>query len=432
MIDPRARAVTLDLMETISASPTASHAVQVTRERLLAAGFREIAEQDRWELSEGDRFLVVRNDTALVAGQVGTRPPWEEGFRLIGAHTDSPGFRVKANGRLQQEGYRLLGVEVYGGPLLATWADRDLGIAGRLLVRGDGGGVETRLVHVARPLCRIALPAIHLDREVNDKGLVLDRQKHLPPIYGMVLGGDDPLDAILADAAGCEPDAILGSTLELVDLQPGTLAGAADEFYFTGRIDNLAGCHAGIEALVGHTSPGAATRVVALFHSEEVGSSTAEGAGSNFLGATLERLCTRSDRPREDYLRAMARSVLASVDGAHAVHPSRADRHEPQHKPLLNGGPVIKINAMERYATTLHTDAHLSACAERAGVPLQRYVHRTDLPCGSTIGPISATGLGVATVDLGVAMISMHSIREMGGTADQDHMIRLLREHLDG
>lgn len=430
MIEPHARELTQDLMHYISESPTASHAVQVTRARLVAAGFTEIVEGDRWNLAEGSRFFVVRNDTALVAGQVGRHPPWEDGFRLIGAHTDSPGFRVKFNGRLEQEGYRLLGVEVYGGPLLATWADRDLGIAGRLLVRCPGG-IEPRLVRVDRPLLRIPLPAIHLDREVNDKGLVLDRQKHLPPVYGMVLDGTgDPLDGILAEAAGVESDAIVGSTLELFDLQPPTFGGAADEFYFAGRIDNLAGCHAAIEALLGHTGPGGATRVVALFHSEEVGSSTAEGASSNFLGAVLERLCTRSDRPREDYLRAISRSILASVDGAHAVHPTRADCHEPQHKPQLNGGPVIKINAMERYATTLHTDAHLAACAERAGVPLQRYIHRTDLPCGSTIGPISATGLGVATVDLGVAMLSMHSIREMGGTADHDFMIRLMQEHL--
>lgn len=426
---------TRDLMSYIGASPTAAHAVVESAKRLDAAGFRRVDEGDRWDLASGDRFYAVRNDVALMAGQVGTEPPAEAGFRVVGAHTDSPGFRIKYHGQVAREGFLQLGVEVYGGPLLASWADRDLGIAGRVVVKGDDGQPTTRLLRLDRPLARIPLPAIHLNREVNDKGMVLDRQRHLPPVIGLAGadGKDDGrLMALVADAAGVHPDEVLGSTLELVDLQAPTLAGLDEVFYFSPRIDNLAGCHAALEALLDDDDPAPFGRVIALFHSEEVGSSTAEGAGSSFLASVLERLAGGGERPREDYLRALSRSILASVDGAHGVHPSHADRHEPEHKPGLNGGPVVKINAMERYATTAVGDAHLDLCAARDGVPLQRYIHRTDLPCGSTIGPLSSTQLGMTTVDLGVPMISMHSVREMGGTEDQEWMVRLLAAHLGG
>ncbi len=432
MATEHARTVTQDLIQYIERGPTAAHAVVESAARLRAAGFTEVAEGDAWDLQPGVRFFVVRGHTALVAGQVGTAPPAEAGFRLAGAHTDSPGFRVKWNNPLQREGYVQLGVEIYGGPLLSSWADRDLGIAGRLLVK-DGDGTQSVLVRLDRPLARIPLLAIHLDRGVNEKGLVLDAQKQLPPVIG--LDGDGAAGRLaeqLADTAGVTVDDILDSWLELFDLQPATLGGLDEEFVFTPKIDNLAGCHACLEALLADEEPAPFGRVVALFDSEEVGSATPEGAGSTFLDTVLERLCLGGDRAREDYLRAISRSILVSVDGAHALHPSFADRHEPQHKPLLGGGPVVKINAKERYATTLDTRAHLGRCAAAAGVPLQYYVHRTDLPCGSTIGPISATLMGVATADVGSPMISMHSVREMGGTDDQAHMIHLLAAHLKG
>ncbi len=432
MVSEAGRRTTADLMDYISASPTAAHAVVETVRRLDLAGFRRLEEGDRWDLAAGERFYAVRNDVALMAGQVGSEPAAEAGFRIAGAHTDSPGFRVKYNSQVIREGFVQLGVEVYGGPLLASWADRDLGIAGLVVVRGDDGRPATRLVLIDRPLARIPLLAIHLNREANDKGMVLDRQRHLPPVIGMADGdgGDDRLMAKVAEAAGVEPGEILASTLELVDLQAPTLGGLDEEFYFTPRIDNLAGCHAALAALIADEQPAPFGRVIALFHSEEVGSSTADGAGSSFLASVLERLADSGEHPREDYLRALSRSILASVDGAHGVHPSHVDRHEPQHKPRLNGGPVIKINAQERYATTAVGNAHMDICAARADAPLQRYIHRTDLPCGSTIGPLSATQLGMTTVDLGVPMISMHSVREMGGTEDQEWMIRLLAAHL--
>ncbi len=431
MVSDRAKQVSRDLMNYIEQSPTAAHATVAAAQRLDAAGFVRVSEGDAWNLSPGDRFYVVRGVTALVAGQVGTAPPAEAGFRLVGAHTDSPGFRVKMNNPLRREGFVQLGVEIYGGPILASWCDRDLGIAGRLRVRRDDDTVESVLVRIDRPLARIPLLAIHLNREVNDKGLKLDAQRHLPPVIG--LDGEDAGDALtrlLADTAGVDADAIEDSWLELFDLQPPALAGLNEEFLLTPKIDNLAGCHACFEALLAADKPAEFGKVVALFDSEEVGSATPEGAGSTFMGTVLERLCLGGDRPREDYLRALSRTILASVDGAHAVHPSYADKHEPEHKPMLNGGPVVKINAKERYATTLDTRGHLARCADRAGVPLQHYIHRTDLPCGSTIGPVSATLLGVATADLGSPMLSMHSVREMGGTLDQAWMIRLMKKHL--
>jgi len=429
MSDPKT--ISTDLMDYIWESPTAAHATAGAAARLDAVGFKRLDEGDSWSLQPGERFYVVREDTALAAGQVGTEPPAEAGFRIIGAHTDSPGFHAKVTNPLEREGFASLGVEVYGSPVLASWCDRDLGIAGRLLVRQPDGATHTVLFRVDRPVARIPLLAIHLDREVNDKGLKLNAQKHVPPVLGMSQQDDaDRLLSLLSEAADVAPDDIALAQLELFDLQPPALGGLDEEFLFTPRIDNIAGCHAALQALITCESPGPQGRVIILNNSEEVGSATPEGAGSTFLGTVLERLCLGGATAREDLLRALSRSLLASVDGAHAVHPNFVDRHEPDHRPMLNGGPVVKINAKERYATTLHTRAHIEACAERAGVSLQHYVHRTDLPCGSTIGPITATLLGIATVDLGSPMISMHSVREMGGTEDQDSMIRLLTEHL--
>ena len=429
MTDPKT--VSREMMDYIWESPTAAHATAGAAARLEEAGFRRLDEGDSWSLRPGEKFYVLREDTALAAGQVGTASPAEAGFRVIGAHTDSPGFRAKVSNPLDREGFAMLGVEVYRGPLLASWCDRDLGFAGRLLVRQPAGGSRTVLFRVDRPVARIPLLAIHLDRGVNDKGLKLDAQKHIPPVIGLSReDGAGRLLELLGEAADVDPADIALAQLELFDLQPPAFGGLDDEFVFTPRIDNIAGCHAALQALTAFEDPAQFGRVIILNNSEEVGSATPEGAQSTFLGTVLERLCLGGNRDREDLLRALSRTILASVDGAHAVHPNYADRHEPDHRPMLNGGPVVKINAKERYATTLYTRAHIEACAERAEVPLQHYIHRTDLPCGSTIGPITATLLGVATVDLGSPMISMHSVREMGGTNDQDSMIRLLTGHL--
>jgi aspartyl aminopeptidase len=312
--------------------------------------------------------------------------------------------------------------------------DRDLTLAGYLIAGVDFGNPRVVPVRLTRPICRIPNCAIHFNRQVNDDGLKLDKQKHLPPIFGLTAEKeitDDALRGALAEAASVDAASIVDYSLDLVDLQPPTLGGLDDELLFARGIDNLVSCHAAIHALIESREEAVApTRLIALFDNEEVGSDTFRGAGSTLLDTAIERLCAGGAKAREDLLRALSRSVLVSADGAHAVHPNYADFHDPQHRPRLGGGPVIKVNASERYATTAATRAYLAQCAEAADVGIQHYVHRTDLPCGSTIGPISATRLGVPAVDIGAPMLSMHSIRETSTPADCEMLSQLLTAHL--
>jgi aspartyl aminopeptidase len=432
MTRSKALETTQDLMGFIEAGPTAAHAIAEAAKRLVAAGFVRLDEGQPWDLQPDGRYFTSRGANALVAARIGTAAPAETGFRLAAAHSDAPGLRLKPTAHYDTHGYLQLGVEVYGGPLLASWVDRDLTVAGKLLVRQSDAPPQVKLVHVVRPLCRIPQVAIHFNREVNKEGLRLDLQKHLPPIYGL---GDqetlrsEPLLELLAEEAHLQRADIVATDLALIDTQPPALGGVGKELFFAPRIDNLAGCHAVLQALIAAESSAPATRVIALFDSEEIGSQTLGGAGSCFLDAALERICLLSSAAREAWHRALSRTRLVSVDGAHALHPNYVDLHDPRHRPLLNRGPVIKVNAKQRYATDASSGHWFAYYAEKAGVPLQHYVHRTDLPCGSTIGPMTATRLGVATVDVGNPMLSMHSIRETGGSEDQHYMICALGEH---
>jgi aspartyl aminopeptidase len=417
-------AVLADLLAYLHASPTPFHAVAEAARRLGAAGFRPLAEADRWDDLAPGRYYLTTSDTNLF-GFVLPDKPARTGFRLVGAHTDSPNLRLKPNPEYTVEGYAQLGVEVYGGALLNSWLDRDLGLAGRLLVRGDDGALASHLVRLDRPIARVPQLAIHLDREVNDKGLVLNRQDHLAPIFG--LAGGPGLAALLAEAAGVAASAIVASELSLYDLTAPTQGGPAGEFIFSARLDNLAMAHAATAALIeAAAGPPAGIPVIALFDHEEVGSASAAGAGSAVLPRVLERLIG----DRERFHQACARSTCVSADMAHAVHPNYASRHEPRHKPVLNGGPVIKTNSQQRYATTPATAAWFAELCRAEGVPVQHYAHRTDLPCGSTIGPITSTLLGIATVDVGNPMLSMHSARELAGAADPAAMTRVLARYL--
>jgi aspartyl aminopeptidase len=414
--------VTADLLAFLRASPTPFHAVDEARRRLEAAGSRSLSETDRWDQLSPGAYHVTTTGTNLIAFVLpdGARAQ----FRIIGAHTDSPNLRLKPNAEYVTEGYAQLGVEVYGGALLNSWLDRDLGLAGRVLVRDDRGGIETRLVCIDRPLLRIPQLAIHLDREVNDKGLILNRQEHLAPVLGLAAPGGS-LATLIAGAAGIEPQAIVGTELMLFDLTAPTLAGQSGEFVFSARLDNLAMCHAAVTAITAATRSNAIP-VIALFDHEEVGSDSAAGAGSAVLPRVLERLIPS----REAFHQACARSTCVSADMAHAVHPNYASRHEPRHKPQLNGGPVIKTNAQQRYATTATTAAMFARLCHEEAVPVQHYANRTDLPCGSTIGPITSTLLGIPTVDVGNPMLSMHSAREMAGSRDPELMTRVLTRFL--
>ena len=359
------------MLRYIDASPTSAHAAGEASRRLDKAGFRRLEEADRWEVGPGDQCYVVRDFSAIVAFRVGRGLPEDSGFRIVGAHTDFPGLRLKPNAVYSKAGYVQLGVEIYGGPILATWTDRDLGLAGRVVVKADDGSVQVKIVRIDRPICRIPNLAIHMNREVNEEGLKLNKQEHLPPIVGL---GDEkslleaPLKKLLAESAGVDIEKIIDWRIDVVDIQPGAIGGINKEFVFSGRIDNLASCHAGIEALIAAPKDSPFTQVVALFDNEEVGSMTPGGAGSRLLDHVLERLCLRENQRREAFFRATAKSIMISCDGAHAVNPNYPEAHEPRHQPILNGGPVLKVNAQERYTTEVEALAHLQSCANRASV----------------------------------------------------------------
>ncbi len=415
-----------DFLSYLRGSPTPFHAVEQARRRLEAHGFRALDETEPWDRLAPGSYLVTSSGTNLFAFVLPAAREHRRQFRIVGAHTDSPNLRLKPNAEYTSEGYAQLGVEVYGGALLNSWLDRDLGIAGRVLVRDDRGAIASHLVCIDRPLLRVPQLAIHLDREVNDKGLVLNRQDHLAPVLGLATGGAS-LAKLIAEAAGVAADRVVGSELMLFDIAAPTLGGAAGELIFSARLDNLAMCHAAVTAMQRVARP-TAIPLIALFDHEEVGSTSAAGAGSAVLPRILERLVAS----REELHQACARSTCISADMAHAVHPNYASRHEPRHRPQLNGGPVIKTNTQQRYATTAATAAMFAQLCHAEDVPVQSYANRTDLPCGSTIGPITSALLGIATVDVGNPMLSMHSARELGGAKDPELMTRVLARYLQG
>jgi aspartyl aminopeptidase len=418
---------TTDLLAYIEASPTPWHCVAETEARLKAAGYASVAETDAaWPTEPGATLYVVRGGGSIVAWRQGTAPTADAGFRVIGAHTDSPNLRVKPNPDRHNVGYHSLGVETYGGVLLATWPDRDLGIAGRVTV-ADDGGIRTELLRVDRPVCRIPNLAIHLNRGVNKDGLVLNKQKHLPAVWAL---GDtkEPgaFAAWLAGETGEEEGSILGWDLCLYDVQPPAVGGRDDAFIFASRLDNQHNCFCGLSALLDSADDGetAATAVLALFDHEEIGSRSSRGAMSSFLRDVLTRIVGGTSGAMA---RASAHSFLVSADMSHGVHPNHSDLHDPEHRPMLNGGPVLKTHNEWRYATDVESSAAWRAICRDAGVPLQEFVNRTDLACGSTIGPIVASSLGMRGVDVGCAQWSMHSIRETAGADDPPLMIAAMR-----
>lgn len=436
----RARERALDLIAYVDRSPTPYHAVRESIRRLEKEKFTALSERDEWMLSPGDRRYVSRNGSTLIAFQVGSRAPARGGFRMVGAHTDSPNLKLKPRSSFSKHGYRQLGVEVYGGVLLSTWLDRDLSIAGRVAVR-TGRGFEMRLVDLERPIARIPNLAIHLNRDVNRDGLKLNAQTHMPPIVclqgetsnGRSKNGDetDVLRSILSRHLEVPPEKIVDHDLSLYDTQKGALAGLEEEFIQSARLDNLASCHAAIDALVATLDDVPdGTRLIALYDHEEVGSKSAQGAAGPFLETVIARIVeAHAKKEPQSYARAIATSFHISADMAHAVHPNYGEKHEPQHMPLIGRGPVIKANAGQSYATDGESAAAFIDLCHEAGVEPQSFVTRTDLACGSTIGPITAARIGVKTVDVGNPMLSMHSVREMAGTLDVELMHRALVQH---
>jgi aspartyl aminopeptidase len=436
------------LIEFIDKSPTPFHVVKSFTDQLQKAGYIELYEQDKWDLFPGDKYFVTRNESSLVAFNIGSKAPEESGFKIIGAHTDSPNLRLKPNPVYLKNGYVQLGVEVYGGALLTTWTDRDLSLAGRVILKSAltkkvskerhsrkkypiyQGGMS-RLIVFDRPLLRIPQLAIHLNRSVNEKGLVLNPQNHLPPIFALVdtkTKSKTLLIDLVAEELKCKPADIVSLEMQLYDLQKGTLAGVNDEFIFASRLDNLASCHAAMTAMLESPQKDLATQVLVFYDNEEIGSETAQGGSSPFLKDILERISTTEKKTREALMRGIARSLFISADMAHAVHPNYVEMHDGNHMPMINAGPVIKSHSGQKYATEGVSSSQFEQLCKKAKVPVQKFSIRSDMRCGSTIGPVTATNLGIRTVDIGSPMLSMHSIREMAGSEDQENLIRVFKE----
>lgn len=411
------------LADFLASSPTPFHATASMAERLQHAGFTRLDEREGWQLESGGRYFVTRNDSSIIAWRMGQGTPAEQGLRLVGAHTDSPCLRVKPNPELNSQGYWQLGVEVYGGALLSPWFDRDLSLAGRISYELDGQ-LTSSLINFQAPIAVIPSLAIHLNREAN-KGWEINRQTELPPVLTQLNSSQDKdFRALLAMQLqrehGIINAKILDYELSFYDTQPAALIGLEQEFVAAARLDNLLSCHAGLQALLAANDQH--TAVLICTDHEEIGSASACGADGPFLEQVLRRMIPDD----ESLTRAILRSLLISADNAHGIHPNYADKHDGNHGPLLNQGPVIKINSNQRYATSSETAAAFRHLCQQHSIPVQSFVTRSDMGCGSTIGPITASQLGVPTIDIGVATFAMHSIRELAGSQDLEHLTRAL------
>jgi len=420
------------LCEFVDASPSPFHVCATVADRLRSAGYTELDENQRWGGAAGGRFFVVRAGSLVAwnasdpGNGAGLKP-----FRVVGGHTDSPNLRVKQHPDLTVAGWQVVALQPYGGAWLNSWLDRDLGVSGRISVRGHSGGPEHRLVRFDEPLLRIPQLAIHLAEDRNTVGL--NPQRHVNAVWGAVRGaGDGPRSFWhwLADKIGVDRADLLAADLMTHVLEPSCRVGANRDLVSAPRLDNQGTCYAGLEALLA-AEPGAHIPVLALFDHEEVGSTSDHGAQSELLPTTLERIVLAGGGDREDYLRLGAGSMVASGDMAHATHPNYPERHEPGHPIYVNGGPVLKVQPNLRYATDGRTAAAFEMACRQAGVPLQRYEHRADLPCGSTIGPMTAARTGIPTVDVGAPQLAMHSARELMGAGDIATYAAALRAFLE-
>lgn len=424
------QALAADLLEFLKRSPTPFHAVATMAAMLETQGFSRLAESEGWRLQAGGRYYVVRNDSSLIAFALGGGDPAESGLHMVGAHTDSPCLKVKPNPELLRNGYLQLGVEVYGGVLQNPWFDRDLSLAGRVSYLDEEGALASALIDFVQPVAVIPSLAIHLDRDVNNSRSI-NAQNHLPPVLMAAPTGIQPdfrallLAQLLKQHPHCRARQVLDYEVSLYDTQAPAVVGLEQEFITGARLDNLLSCYVGLRALLDvcgadKTPPRGA--LVAFTDHEEVGSNSAAGAQGTLLQAVLQRIAGSY----ENYARLVDHSLLISCDNAHGIHPNYADRHDGNHGPLLNKGPVIKINANQRYATNSETAALFRHLCQRVEVPVQSFVVRSDMGCGSTIGPITATEVGVKTVDVGVPQWAMHSIRELAGSHDCWYLYRVL------
>ncbi|XP_068658304.1 probable aspartyl aminopeptidase isoform X2 [Aristolochia californica] len=436
-----------DLLDYLNESWTQFHATAEAKKQLLAAGFHLLNEDEEWDLKPGGRYFFTRNMSSLIAFAVGEKYTLGCGFHVIAAHTDSPCPKLKPRSASSKSGYLMMNVQTYGAGLWHTWFDRDLSVAGRAIVRTNDGSFLHKLVKVERPLLRVPTLAIHLDRAVNTDGFKPNLETHLVPLLGKkheaaCTKSDESsrsfssktahhplLLQVLSDQLGCSSDEIVSLELNICDTQPSCLGGGNDEFIFSGRLDNLASSFCALRALVDSCkqpvdlSDEHAIRMVALFDNEEVGSGSMQGAGAPTMFQAVRRIinCLAQEYVGEDgFERAIRQSFLVSADMAHGVHPNYSDKHEEHHRPELQKGMVIKHNANQRYATSGVTAFLFKEVARIHDIPTQEFVVRNDMGCGSTIGPILASGVGIRTVDCGIPQLSMHSVREMCGKEDID------------
>ncbi|XP_002155387.3 aspartyl aminopeptidase [Hydra vulgaris] len=431
------------LIDFINASPSPYHVIQNCREKLLSVGFSEIFEKDKWKINKGGKYFVTRNQSSVIAFAVGKQFNGGNGFSIIGAHTDSPCFVVKPNSKKEESGYLSVGVQCYGGGIWSTWFDRDLTLAGRVLVKDSGkaASINHQLVHIKKPILRIPHLCIHLQREMNEN-FSINKEVHLLPIIA-TKAFDDQLNKsvgvgvkhhsvlvnLLCNELQCQQENLLDFDLCLTDTQPATVGGAYDEFIFAPRLDNLFNCYSSLQALIDSIEDDLQEetniRMIALYDNEEVGSESAQGACSMLTENIMRRVCIDLNSSFEQ---SVANSFLISADQAHAVHPNYADKHEKNHRPAFHGGPVVKFNANQRYATTAVTASLLRVIANSCNVPLQDVVVRNDSTCGTTIGPIISARIGIRTIDIGGPQLAMHSIRETCCTSSVDQCLVLFKE----
>lgn len=418
-----AEAFNQGLLNFLEKSPTPFHAAQNIAAQLQDAGFIRLDESEEWSLQPGQRYYFVRNSSSVLGFVYGNEDLAGDGIRMIGAHTDSPCLKVKPTAEMTRHGYRQLAVEVYGGVLQSTWFDRDLSLAGRVTYRDKQQQLQSCLIDFEVPIAVVPSLAIHLDREANSKRSI-NAQTQLPPIISLDVQGEDwDLRTMLAHEVvqqGGDCETVLDYELSFYDTHKPTLTGLKRQFISSARLDNLLSCYVGMQALL--NSDGERSALLMCNDHEEVGSASACGAQGPMLSDFLTRLLPDS----QQRLRCINRSLMISADNAHGIHPNFSDKHDANHGPVLNAGPVIKVNANQRYATNSETSGLFRHWCDAVGIPVQAFVTRSDMGCGSTIGPITAAEVGVATIDVGVPTFAMHSIREMAGSEDATSLFKVL------
>lgn len=421
----------LELLNFINESPTSYHAASTVKSMLDEEGFNEIKENEKWNLTKGGKYYVSKNNSAVIAFEIGSGDLQEDGFRLIGAHTDAPTFKIKPSAEMKAENkYIKLNTEVYGGPILSTWFDRPLSLAGRVALKGHTPlKPEIKLININKPLLIIPNIAIHMNRGVNE-GYSFNAQKDTLPLLGFInekFEKEGYLLSLISNELGINTDQILDFDLFLYEHEKGCILGLDEEFISSSRLDDLCMVFSALKGLV-NSKENKSTKVLVAIDNEEIGSLTSQGARSSFIKTVLERIALALGNDKEEFFMALNNSSMISSDVAHAVHPNQGDKCDPTNRPILGGGPVIKIAASGSYSTDSYASAIFQSVCESAGVPCQKFVNRSDMRGGTTIGPMSAADLSIPVMDIGTPLIAMHSVRELGSVKDNYYTAKAFTE----